>query len=268
MHVQFCADYTAAHLVPILEKSVQKLKLLTSNLMKTEKLKIYEKNFKSVSAGILRYLDISDSEYEEINMINKKILEEQTKPNKENETKDESKAGSEETDEPTSQLVLSSRNKAIEELPSVPQRKLRNLPKFTPKVKPKSKEKKKVDPDQFEITDYLKQKEILYPKLIKDIVNQFDKEMLVKSKKANTIGGKQNYIQLNNMFKFHPCIYSQAPPLSLPCWMLASSMLGMLETPEQSLGILGGRRCQCHMTTSLASSRRRREFRMLEDSWS
>ena len=195
LNFQFCADYTAAHLVPILEKSVQKLKILTSNLMKTEKLKIYEKNFKPVSAGILRYLDISDSEYEEINMINKKILEGQTKPIKENETKDESKAGSEEKDEqPTSQLVLSSRNKTIEEVPSVPQRKLRNLPKFTPKVKHKSKERKKLDTDQFEITDYLKQKEILYPKLIKDIVNQFDKKMLVEAKKANTIGGKHNHI--------------------------------------------------------------------------
>merc|ERR1711892_1305168 len=43
----FCADYTAKHLIPSLEKNVQKLKILTSKLIKTENLKIYEKHFKA-----------------------------------------------------------------------------------------------------------------------------------------------------------------------------------------------------------------------------
>ena len=93
------------------------------------------------------------------------------------------------------QLVLSLRNKPIEEVPSVPIKKPGNPPKFTPKVKPKSpikilKGKPKVDTEEVDITDYIKLGEILYPKLIKDIVNQFDKEMLVKAKKENAIGGK------------------------------------------------------------------------------
>merc|ERR1711915_858951 len=42
---------------------------------------------------------------------------------------------------------------------------------------------------KLDITRYIKQSEILYPKLLKDIVNKFDKELLVEAKKANSIGG-------------------------------------------------------------------------------
>merc|ERR1719153_1706418 len=97
-------------------------------------------------------------------------------------------------DNPTSnQPVLSSRNKSTEEVPSVPQNKTKSTPKFQPKSrtkpKPKCKENKKDSCEEPDVTEYIKQNEILYPKLIKDIVNQFDKEMLVEAKKANSIGG-------------------------------------------------------------------------------
>jgi len=193
----FCASYTAAHLIPYLEKTLQKCKLLTSNQGNAEKLNIYEKHFKSVSAGILKYLDISQSEYEQIRRIYKRVNEE-TNLQQENENNDElkEKVGNEDDnkDNPISdQPVLSSRNKSIEEVPSVPQNKTKSTPKFQPKTrtkpKPKSKENKKDNCEEPDVTEYIKQKEILYPKLIKDIVNQFDKEMLIEAKKANSIGG-------------------------------------------------------------------------------
>ena len=65
-YFQVCADYASTHLIPSLEKSVQKLKILTSKLIHTEKLKIYEKHFEAASDSVLRYLEISDPEYEEI----------------------------------------------------------------------------------------------------------------------------------------------------------------------------------------------------------
>ena len=75
-----------------------------------------------------------------------------------------------------SQVVLSCRNKPIEEVLSIPIKKVSNLPKFTPKPKPKSSMKllkrKEEDTEDVEITEYIKQGEIVYPKLIKDVVNK------------------------------------------------------------------------------------------------
>ena len=154
-----------------------------------------------MSAGILKYLDISQSEYEQIRRIYDKRVNEETNLQQENENNDElkEKLGNEDDkkDNPISdQPVLSSRNKTIEEVPSVQQNKTKSTPKFQPKTrtkpKPKSKENKKDNCEEPDVTEYIKQKEILYPKLIKDIVNQFDKEMLIEAKKANSIGGKQS----------------------------------------------------------------------------
>ena len=208
---QFCADYASTNLIPSLEKSVQKLKLMTSNLVKAEKLKIYEKHFKAASSSILRYLEISDSDYEDLKGKSKKVDEREDEKQNQEEIKENINESEKDADSSSvisrCQLVLSSRNKPIEEVPSVPNKKSRNPPKFTSKVKPKPpfkilKGKKKVESDEVEITDYIKQGEILYPKLIKDIVNQFDKEMLVKAKKENAIGGKSsqfdNIILLEN----------------------------------------------------------------------
>jgi len=194
----FCASYTAAHLIPYLEKTLQKCKLLTSNQGNAEKLNIYEKHFKSASAGILKYLDISQAEYEQIRRQDDKKVIRETNMQQENDDSDESKEKQEMGDDnganlASNQPVLSSRNKSIEEVPSVPQNKTKSTPKFQPKSrtkpKPKSKENKKDSCEEPDVTEYIKQKEILYPKLIKDIVNQFDKEMLVEAKKANSIGG-------------------------------------------------------------------------------
>merc|ERR1712106_820780 len=191
----FCADYTAKHLIPYLDKQVQKLKILTSKLEKSEKLKIYEKHFKAASKNVLRYLDISDFQYEDIKGTSYKISEEDIF--KDMNDPEESKEEQEGKDESPSlisrcQVVLSSRNKPIEEVPSLPKKKVSNLPKFTPKPKPKSSIKLKKGKDETEndeLTEYIKQGEIFYPKLIKDIVNNFDKQMLVEAKKSNSIGG-------------------------------------------------------------------------------
>ena len=188
--MQFCADYTAKHLIPSLEKNVQKLKILTSKLVKTEKLKIYEKHFKAASKNVLRYLDISDSQYKDIKGTSYKISEEDAF--KDMNDQEESKEEQEGKDESPSlisrcQVVLSSRNKPIEEVPSLPKKKVSNLRKFTPKPKPKSSVKllkRKEETENDEITEYIKQGEIIYPKLIKDIVNKFDQEILVEAKKV------------------------------------------------------------------------------------
>ena len=157
---------------------------------------MYEKHFKSASKTVLRYLDISDSEYEKMKGIICKISEEDIF--KDMNVQEESKEEQEGKDESPSlisrgQVVLSSRNKPIEEVASVPSKKVSNLPKFTPKPKPKSSVKVlkgKEETENDELTEYIKQGEIIYPKLIKDIVNNFDKEMLVEAKKSNSIGGK------------------------------------------------------------------------------
>ena len=138
---QFCADYASTNLIPSLEKSVQKLKLMTSNLVKAEKLKIYEKHFEAASDSVLRYLEISDPEYEEIKGKSKEVNDKDDDVTKEIMNQEELKENITESENKNefpslisrSQLVVSSRNKPIEEVPSVQNKK----PKFTPKVKPK-----------------------------------------------------------------------------------------------------------------------------------
>merc|ERR1740137_465141 len=104
----------------------------------------------------------------------------QKKKNKEKEVEKKSTPGD--------QLVLSSRMKPLEELPTVksPEKKT----KFKPKLKPKTpKTKAKLETSK-EITDYINSSgEILYPKLIHDEITACDKEMLEAAKKANSIGG-------------------------------------------------------------------------------
>merc|ERR1712062_229827 len=60
---QFCADYCEEHLVPSLVTAIQKLKLLTSSLENNKKLGLYEKHYKEISKGVLKYLQISETEY-------------------------------------------------------------------------------------------------------------------------------------------------------------------------------------------------------------
>ena len=185
----------------MLESSVQQLKLLTSNLSKTAKLKLYEENFETPNDSVLKYLDISRTEYESLSIKSERI-ESKTESNGEDssssEVQKENRSAPDNSDEPNSAkclLVLSSRNKSIEEVPSLPINKPVVPRRFKPKLKPKATPKgaKKLDTEKdgkLDITEYIKQSEILYPKLLKDIVNQFDKELLVEVKKANSIGGK------------------------------------------------------------------------------
>ena len=164
-----------------------------------EKLKLYEKHFKEASKSILRYLDISDSEYDtskgkcdsSMNKVDSNATE-----SKSRDASKEKANGPEKEEKSKCQLVLSSRDKPLEELSSIPIKVTENpqkVSKFTPKVKarsPSKLQKQKSESNETEITDYLKEGEILYPKLIKDEINKFDKELLVKAKKANSIGGE------------------------------------------------------------------------------
>ena len=150
------------------------MKILTSKLVNTEKLKIYEKHFQAASESVLRYLERSDVEYEEMKGKSKKVTERNDDVHKEIQNQEEIKKNMNKSEKEVKspslihrcQLVLSSRKKSIEEVPSVPIKKPRNQPKFTPKVKPKSPNKLlkgnlKLETDEVEITDYIKQGEIL-----------------------------------------------------------------------------------------------------------
>ena len=188
---------------------MQQLKLLTSNLSKTAKLKLYEENFETPNDSVLKYLDISRTEYESLSIKSERI-ESKTESNGEDssssEVQKENRSAPDNSDEPNSAkclLVLSSRNKSIEEVPSLPINKPVVPRRFKPKLKPKATPKgaKKLDTEKdgkLDITEYIKQSEILYPKLLKDIVNQFDKELLVEVKKANSIGGKISVKMFSN----------------------------------------------------------------------
>jgi len=185
---EFCVDYATTHLLAGLEKSVQKLKILTSKLDKTEKLKLYEKHFLGASAAILRYLDISDSEYETLKET-KSLTEDIADIDAEKNLVEEVKL-----DDNVTQPLASRMSNQIEDIPSIPEIEIPTPPKFTPRAKKGTerkllKEKKELSCSDIEITDYIKNGEILYPKLIKEEVNKVDKEMLVEAKKANAIGG-------------------------------------------------------------------------------
>ena len=184
----------------MLESSVQQLKILTSNLSKISKLKLYEENFETANDSVLKYLDISRTEYESLSAKSERIesiTESNGEDSSSSEVQKENRSAPDSSDEPNSAkcpLVLSSRNKSIEEVPSLPINKPVVPRRFKPKLKPKATPKgaKKLDTEKdgkFDITEYVKQSEILYPKLIKDIVNNFDKQLLVEAKKAKTIGG-------------------------------------------------------------------------------
>merc|ERR1711915_1013134 len=181
----FCADYTANNLISLLESSVQQLKLLTSNLSKTAKLKLYEENFETANDSVLKYLDISRTEYESLSIKSERIesiTESNGEDSSNSEVSKENRSAPDSSDEPNSAkcpLVLSSRNKSIEEVPSLPINKPVVPRRFKPKLKLKATPKgaKKLDTEKdgkLDITQYIK---------------QFDKELLVEAKKANSIGG-------------------------------------------------------------------------------
>merc|ERR1712012_537652 len=106
------------------------------------------------------------------------------------------------------QLVMSSRTKSLEELPAIKNKSEKDDiedegSKLTPKAKPRSKKlfsssdktktnkgkSKSKDKSEDDITEFIKDGEILYSKLLKHEINTFDKSLLEAAKKTNNIGG-------------------------------------------------------------------------------
>ena len=107
------------------------------------------------------------------------------------------------------QIVMTSRKKSLEELPSksknnqseeekdIGEFRSRTPPKYKPRSKSKvfSSEKKKLNKSktssesETDITDFIKDGEILYSKLIKYEISKFDSSLLEAAKKTNNIGG-------------------------------------------------------------------------------
>ena len=201
---QFCADYCEEHLVPALVTAIQKLKLLTSSLENKKKLELYEKHYKEISKGVLKYLQISETEYNsrQRNNTEKEIKRESSKEESDSveveEDEDKRKKSS------VSPLVLSSRNKSLEELPAIGNKKPETgggkTPQFTPRsksrprkfIKGKSKSDSQSAPadGEADITEFIKDGEILYPRLITEEISKCDAKLLKAAKKTNNIGGE------------------------------------------------------------------------------
>ena len=177
---------------------------------------MYEKHFNSAPKCVLKYLQISDYN----------TSKPQTSPSdlKRDSSKDESdtnERSAEKSDMPDDevtktpslvsrcQIVMTSRKKSLEELPSksknnqseeekdIGEFRSRTPPKYKPRSKSKvfSSEKKKLNKSktssesETDITDFIKDGEILYSKLIKYEISKFDSSLLEAAKKTNNIGG-------------------------------------------------------------------------------
>lgn len=215
-YFQFCADYSIKHFIPSLKKSIQMLKLLTSSLNSSEKLALYEKHFNSAPDCVLKYLQISDHNTSKSQTPLSDLKRDSSKD--ESDTNERSAEKSDTTDVEVTktpsmmsrcQIVMSSRKKSLEELPSVSKKnqseeerekgefRNRTPPKYKPRSKSKvfSNEKKKLNKtkssseSETDITDFIKDGEILYSKLIKYEINKFDSSLLEAAKKTNNIGG-------------------------------------------------------------------------------
>ena len=182
--------------------AIQKLKLLTSSLDNNKKLELYEKHYKDVSRGVLKYLQISETDY------NSRQRNTRDKEIKRESSKDESDSVELEEEEDKrkssrSQIVLSSRNKSLEELPAISNKKPEvgegKTPQFTPRsksrarkfIKGKSKSDSQSAPadGETDITEFIKDGEILYPRLITEEISKCDAKLLKAAKKTNNIGG-------------------------------------------------------------------------------
>lgn len=209
---EFSANFAKKYLFDALEKSISKLKLLTSSVTSLEKLKQYEMMIDTEAPkSVLTYLGISDSNYQDLHPSPSKTESENSSESegsreREKSTKEDCDENSNSSNSPKAPaLVLSSRLKALVELPIVSKivnsKKKSTEPlkastfqaksKFTPKTHKKiGKKEAKPEKPQAEITDYISEKgEILYPSLIKDEISKCDKELLVNAKKAGAIGG-------------------------------------------------------------------------------
>ena len=190
--------------MPGLVTAIQKLKLLTSSLDNKKKLELYEKHYKEISKGVLKYLQISETEYNsrQRNNTEKDIKRESSKDESDSVEADEEE---DKRKSARSQIVLSSRNKSLEELPAISNKKpelaaaVSKTPQFTPRsksrpgkfIKGKSKSDSQGAPADAEtdITEFIKDGEILYPRLITEEISKCDAKLLKEAKKTNNIGG-------------------------------------------------------------------------------
>lgn len=201
------------HFIPSLKSSIQKLKLLTSSLSNEDKLSLYEKHFSTAPKCVRKYLQISDSDYDNIKGKNNQSdlkrdsSKDESDGNDLSEEKSENKDQQEETKTPSlisrCQVVMSSRTKSLEELPSVTKTsdKKEESGTKTPKYKPRSKSKvfsseklklnksKSNSSSEEDITEFIKDGAVAYTKLIKHEISKFDILLLEAAKKSNNIGG-------------------------------------------------------------------------------
>lgn len=210
---EFSVNFATKHLLDSLERAIHQLKVITSSPTgKRDKILVYEQEFGSVPACVKSYLGVSEAEYRQLVPDksgengkpegDEKAAREGKQPcddSKSADTPADSKTGLEEEevgDKPDSrnQLVLSSRQKALEELPvpktpTAPPKKPFKSGRKTAKPKPKTSKGESTEKVP-EITDYIGSSgEVLYAKLIKDEILKCDKELLIQAKKANAIGG-------------------------------------------------------------------------------
>lgn len=222
---QFCADYSIKHFIPSLKISVQKLKLLTCSLNSSEKLALYEKHFDIAPKYVLKYLQISDfntSKPQTPSDLKRDSSKDESDTNERSAEKSDIPDVAEVTKTPSlmsrCQIVMSSRNKSLEELPSKSKKhqseeekdtvefRSRTPPKYKPRSKSKvfSSEKKKLNKSksssesETDITDFIKDGEILYSKLIKYEISKFDSFLLEAAKKTNNIGGSTLILALHD----------------------------------------------------------------------
>lgn len=208
---EFCAEYAKNNLINEFEGAIQRLKILTCEETSEVKLKMYIQHFKEVPDYLLKYLNISKSDYDLL--LKRKTGEEKQKTpsqsddkSHENEKDTEHQSDSDKTPPlRRDSLVLSSREKSIEEVPTLPSSMIMSpkTPKMsertstvrTPRsvVKKSSSSKKDHKSDnkgETPITEYISVGGVInYPKLIKDVVLNFDKKLLQAAKKENSIGG-------------------------------------------------------------------------------
>ena len=260
--MKFCADYCEDHLIPALVTSIQKLKLLTSSLENKKKLEIYEKHYKEVSKGVLKYLQISETEYSETRARTTEKGMKRELSREESDSADVEEEEGEDKKKSSVSLVLSSRNKSLEELPTISSKKVETSGKtrqFTPRSKSRPskfiKGKSKSDgggagtDTETDITEFIKDGEILYPRLIKDEISKLDAKLLKAAKKTNNIGGKV-VLPVLTMF---PTLPLKGRPSSSPSTTVAMSGWRTSATPAPCSGTRAGWRCRCRTTTSPAS---------------
>jgi len=185
---EFAVDYTQNHLLAAIENRIHQLKILTGPGSNTEKLQQFEKHFQKAPPAVLKFLKIKEEKEEKNDSCDKEDSRESSKENEES---------SDEARKKSRGPVLGSREKSIEEVPSLSTRLARKT-MFNQKTSvkksrsnQKGKEKGKEEEQKtVAITEYISpQGDILYPKLLKDEVLKCDADLIIEAKKKSAIGG-------------------------------------------------------------------------------